>query len=65
MFNYIIHQRITNGRVTEDSVAVLKKKEKKQTKQTKNLVLMPKHQHSVLTQTCSVPPTENMNAISW
>lgn len=28
MFNYIIHQRITNGRVTEDSVAVLKKKKK-------------------------------------
>lgn len=33
MFNYIIHQRITNGRVTEDSVAVLKKKKNRQNKQ--------------------------------
>ena len=67
MFNYIIHQKITNERVTEDSVAVLEKKKKKKqhTKQTKNLVLMPKHQHSVLTQTCAVPLTKNMNAISW
>lgn len=41
MFNYIIHQRITNGRVTEDSVAVLKKKKKNRQNKQKILFSCP------------------------